>query len=90
MRSSTIVRRAEIRSEPRQPSRLEKNKNITALQLQPSILDQCADQREQSLVLGAAAACTKELPDLDQGRSPPRADVRQMLDDWTAGARIAD
>lgn len=61
---------AETTSEPRQPSRLEKKKNMPPPRW-TSALDQRADQREQSLVLRSVALCTEEMPDLDQRRPSP-------------------
>ena len=52
---------AEISSEPRQPRRLEKKKNMVPGSGRASVVDQRTDQREQSLVFGAAAACSQEL-----------------------------
>ena len=61
MKRSATVTRAEIRSEPRQPSRLEKKKNMAALQPQASVLHQGAYQRQQSLMFRSAAAGASEL-----------------------------
>ncbi len=67
MKSSTTVMRAETSSEPRQPSLLEKKKNMAGTG-QASVVDQRANQREQGLVFRSVAARPKELSDLGQGR----------------------
>lgn len=89
MKSSTTVATAETSSEPRQPSRLGKEKEHGGLTVQASVVDQRPNQREQGLVFGSVAVRPKELSDLAHGRSSARAGVRLMLNRRASGARTS-
>jgi|SRR4051794_31856507 hypothetical protein len=79
MKSSATVTSAENSSEPRQPNLFEKKKNMEFPRL-ASLVNQCVDQRQQSLVFGPMSSCPEELSDLGQGGASARAEVRLMLD----------